>query len=72
MVPVPCSRRSSDDRLTLRPLVETDPDALTAIVVRPGIREWWGSSAHAESFREGGGARLAPLDALELEPVGHV
>lgn len=42
----------SDDRLVLRPLGPSDPDELAAIVSRPGIREWWGSSPHADSFRE--------------------
>lgn len=41
----------SDDRLTLRPLAESDPDELAVIVGHPSIRSWWGTQAYAEGFR---------------------
>jgi aminoglycoside 6'-N-acetyltransferase len=37
----------------LRPIEDGDVDQLTAIVARPGVREWWGSLDKPEHTREG-------------------
>lgn len=42
----------SDGRITLRPLDEGDLDELTAVVDRPGVREWWGQLDDRERTRE--------------------
>lgn len=39
-------------RLTLRPLADSDLDALAAIVTAPGVREWWGATDDGEELRE--------------------
>lgn len=39
--------------LTLRPLQQVDVDELVAILLRPGVREWWGSLDDDEYTREG-------------------
>jgi len=41
-----------DERLTLRPLDERDLDELTAVIDRPGVREWWGTPRERETARE--------------------
>ena len=40
------------ERVTLRPLVDADLDALVAIVESPGVREWWPSAGNAARVRE--------------------
>jgi aminoglycoside 6'-N-acetyltransferase len=40
------------ERVTLRPIIEPDLDALVAIIQRPGVREWWWESGDAERLRE--------------------
>ncbi|MEA2155013.1 MAG: hypothetical protein QOE11_1153 [Solirubrobacteraceae bacterium] len=58
-----------DGRVTLRPLQETDADALAAITNGPGVREWWGSqeggSREPEGFRED--AREEVAFAIEVD-----
>jgi aminoglycoside 6'-N-acetyltransferase len=39
-------------RLTLRPLADSDLDALAAIVTARGVREWWGATDEAEELRD--------------------
>jgi aminoglycoside 6'-N-acetyltransferase len=41
------------ERVTLRPLTETDIVALVAVVERDGVREWWGTDASRDETREG-------------------
>jgi aminoglycoside 6'-N-acetyltransferase len=40
------------ERVTLRPLVDADLDALVAIVQSPAVREWWPSSGEPDRTRE--------------------
>lgn len=39
------------ERLTLRPLADTDLDPLIEIVSTPGVREWWGDVGDREKLR---------------------
>ena len=39
-------------RLTLRPLGEDDLEPLAAMVMEPGVREWWGTAGDDEELRE--------------------
>jgi aminoglycoside 6'-N-acetyltransferase len=41
------------ERVTLRALEESEVDQLIAIVMRPGVREWWGSLEDVAHVREG-------------------
>lgn len=41
-----------DDRLTLRPVDERDLDELSAVIDRPGVREWWGQRDDRARARE--------------------
>ena len=42
------------ERVTLRPLTETDIEQLAAVIARPGVREWWSASElNAERLRDG-------------------
>jgi aminoglycoside 6'-N-acetyltransferase len=40
------------ERVTLRPITETDLDALVAIIQSPGVREWWWQSGDTERLRD--------------------
>jgi len=58
-----------DAELTLRPVEEADLDALAAIVMAPGLREWWGFVESEEAMRrdlisadEGSGAFAIEID----------
>jgi aminoglycoside 6'-N-acetyltransferase len=40
------------ERVTLRPLAETDLDLLIELIREPGVAEWWGESAEPDRLRE--------------------
>jgi aminoglycoside 6'-N-acetyltransferase len=40
------------DDVALRPLEDSDLEPLTAILARPGVREWWGFTGDADKLRD--------------------
>jgi aminoglycoside 6'-N-acetyltransferase len=40
------------ERVTLRPLADSDLEPLSEIIGEPGVAEWWGESAQSERLRE--------------------
>ncbi len=62
-------------RVTLRALTEGDIDLLMAILVRPGVREWWGSLTDPEHTIEGlrndGGAFSIEVDGTLVGWLGY-
>jgi aminoglycoside 6'-N-acetyltransferase len=41
------------ERVTLRPLTDSDVEALTAAAAHPSIKRWWGFTNDPDSLREG-------------------
>jgi aminoglycoside 6'-N-acetyltransferase len=41
------------ERVTLRPIEESDLDALIAIIQSPGVREWWWEADDPDRMRDG-------------------
>jgi RimJ/RimL family protein N-acetyltransferase len=41
------------ERVTLRPLTDSDVEAFTAAAADPSIRRWWGFTNDPDSLREG-------------------
>jgi aminoglycoside 6'-N-acetyltransferase len=44
--------RLEGDDVALRPLEDSDLEPLAAILARPGVREWWGSTGDADRLRD--------------------
>jgi aminoglycoside 6'-N-acetyltransferase len=60
----------SGDRLTLRPLAESDADTLAAMAASDGVREWWGTGGGAAGFREDASDECAFAIVVEGELAG--
>jgi aminoglycoside 6'-N-acetyltransferase len=41
------------DRVTLRPITDSDLDGLVAIIQSPGVRDWWWEADDPDRLREG-------------------
>jgi len=57
------------DRVTLRPVAESDLEPLAAIIREPGVAEWWGESDQPERLREN---LLMDGDAWAIEADGEL
>jgi len=57
------------DRVTLRPIAESDLEPLAAIIREPGVADWWGESDEPERLREN---LLMDGDAWAIEAGGEL
>jgi len=65
-MPLPVLR---GDRVTLRPIAESDLEPLAAIIREPGVADWWGESDEPERLREN---LLMDGDAWVIEAGGEL
>jgi aminoglycoside 6'-N-acetyltransferase len=57
------------EKVTLRPVEESDVDALSAVIREPGVARWWGEPDQPERLREN---LLMGGDAFVIEVGGEV
>jgi len=57
------------DRVTLRPIAESDLEPLAAIIREPGVADWWGESDEPQRLREN---LLMDGDAWVIEAGGEL
>jgi aminoglycoside 6'-N-acetyltransferase len=55
------------ERVTLRPLADSDVDGLVAIIQSPGVREWWWEAGDAERLRDGFREDVGSAFAIEVD-----
>jgi aminoglycoside 6'-N-acetyltransferase len=60
------------ERMTLRPIEDTDLDALVAIIQSPGVREWWWEADDPERLRAGFREDAEAESAFAIEVDGEL
>jgi aminoglycoside 6'-N-acetyltransferase len=55
------------ERVTLRPITDSDLDGLVAIIQSPGVREWWWEADDPDRLREGFREDVGSAFAIEAD-----